>query len=89
MPVDGKSYQCDEFPYWTTEQGGPDSIPLPDLQWVVGPNDHGNQGGAINGFRANCHMNGGYQPGDHGDAYLNIPLPVELGIPTMRLCNGH
>jgi hypothetical protein len=73
---------CDEYPFWATMQGGPESIPRPHLK-LIDFIDNRDQGLRYGNFIQACHM-------ATGDPFLGIPLAPELGIPTQtKLCNGH
>jgi hypothetical protein len=73
---------CDEYPFWASMQGGPFAVKRPHLE-PIDADDNTNQGGLYGNFVTICHMN-------TGDAFLGVPLPPELGIPTQtRVCNGH
>jgi hypothetical protein len=73
---------CDEYPFWSTMQGGPESIPRPHLK-LIDFIDNRDQGLRYGNFIQRCHMN-------TGDPFLGIPLPPALGIPTQtKICNGH
>lgn len=82
--------QCDEFPFFASEQGGPLATPLPHLQWIDGI-DNRRQGGYYGNFIQSCGLRTGTpQTGANatgGTAFLVIPLMPALHIPTFYLCN--
>ena len=53
------------------------------------------EGGLYGNFTQGCNLQSGppedpstgIAPG-FGDAFLVVPIPPELGIPTLSLCNG-
>jgi hypothetical protein len=77
-PPEGES--CDEYPFFATEQGGPGGDPTPSLEYVD-RTDNSNQGSRYSGFLSACKI-------EEGGAFLAVPLPPRLGIPTTRLCNN-
>ncbi len=86
--------QCDEYPFFGTEQGGPLATvrsPRPDLKPLDGPQNT-LQGSRYSGFITKCAMQtGAPQPAGNsvgGDPFLGIPLPPDSGLPTLSLCNG-
>jgi hypothetical protein len=83
--------QCDEFPFFATEQGGPLArTPPVHLQYVDGI-DNVRQGGKYGNFITSCGLRTGTpQRGANaigGTAFLVIPLMPALHIPTFYLCN--
>lgn len=85
------SQQCDEFPFFATEQGGPLAVPTPSLRYINGT-DNVTQGGQYGGFVTSCGLTTG-TPQESGNAiggspFIMIPLPPSLGIPSTRLCNS-
>ena len=73
---------CDEYPFWSSMQGGPFAVKQPHLK-LISFSDNERQGSRYGNFVVNCQMS-------TGDAFLGIPLAPELGIPTQtRVCNGH
>jgi len=83
--------QCDEYPFWASEQGGPLARPLtPHLQWVDGI-DNTRQGSKYSGFISKCGLTSGTSYADAnatgGTAFLVIPLMPALHIPTFSICN--
>jgi hypothetical protein len=83
--------QCDEYPFWASEQGGPLASPLtPHLQWVNGI-DNVRQGSKYAGFISKCGLRSGTSSetanASGGTAFLVIPLMPALHIPTFSVCN--
>jgi hypothetical protein len=83
--------QCDEYPFWASEQGGPFARPLtPHLQWVNGI-DNVRQGLRYGNFIVGCGLRSGTSYPDAnatgGTAFLVIPLMPALHVPTFYVCN--
>jgi hypothetical protein len=84
---------CDEFPFQSTEQGGPNGIlrtgRKPDLE-VISASANRAQGSYLELFYDACALRTGTpQPEGHainGDQFLVVPIPV--GITTGWFCNG-
>jgi hypothetical protein len=74
---------CDEYPFFATAQGGPLADPAPSLEWI-NASDNSRQGGKYGNFITACKM---AERGSTDYAFLAIPLPPSLEIPTTRLCN--
>lgn len=74
---------CDEYPFWASTQGGPNSMPQPHLA-VIDSGQNSLQGGKYGAFVTSCHLSS-------GDAFISAPLPptVSSTVPTLTLCNGH
>lgn len=70
---------CHEYPFFSTQQGGPSAQPTPRLKYVDGPQNQ-LQGTRLSQFYATC----GVAPG--GDPFLAIPLPL-IPINSMSVCN--
>jgi len=82
--------QCDEFPFFSSEQGGPLARPTPHVQWIQRI-DNSRQGGFYSAFIRKCALTTG-TPQENanstgGTAFLVIPLMPALHIPTFYLCN--
>ena len=74
--------QCDEFPFYASEQGGSLAVPRPSLKAVDGT-QNGTQGTRYRSFLADCKVN-------EGDPFLVIPIPPTAAtVPTLEVCNGH
>lgn len=77
--------ECDEYPFYTSAEGGPGASLLP-----VDADQNGKEGTILNGMyqRADCHFQSGIGPDDtSGTPYLVLPMPsATLGIPTGYLC---
>jgi hypothetical protein len=80
-PPEGKS--CDEYPFFATIQGGPEAAVKPSLEWII-HSDNTEQGGKYGNFVTACKM---AERSATEYAFIAIPLPPSLGIPTTRLCN--
>jgi hypothetical protein len=89
-PPEGQ--QCDEYPFWASEQGGdPALVPPPHLRFID-RTDNGYQGSRFGSFVTSCGLRSGPPPegggnARGGDVFLMIPVPPDLGIPTTWLCN--
>jgi hypothetical protein len=75
--------QCDEYPFWASQQGGPSAIPTPNLEYI-NAEDNEEQGRKYGNFVTSCKM---AERSSTDYAFLAIPVPPRLGIPTTRLCN--
>jgi hypothetical protein len=82
--------QCDEFPFWATEQGGPLALITPSLKYIDG-DDNQYQGSRYGNFVTSCALTTGTpQEGANavgGTAFLLVPIPSSAGVPTNWLCN--
>jgi diaminopimelate epimerase len=78
---EGKS--CDEYPFFATEQGGPEATIKPSLEWIV-HTDNTEQGSRYGAFVRSCKM---AERSSTGYAFAAVPIPPSLGMPTTRLCN--
>ena len=91
----GTGNDCDEFPFFSTEQGGQFGAlrtgRMPDLEPVASLDNQTQGRGALAAFYSACAMRTGAPQADGnavgGDAFLVLPLPPDLGIPAMPLCN--
>lgn len=83
--------QCDEYPFWASEQGGPLASPTPHLRFIDAT-DNTSQGGLYGNFVTICGLRTG-TPQERANAtggspFLVVPLASGLGIPSYtRLCN--
>jgi len=79
--------QCDEYPFWASEQGGPAAFPTPSLRYIDA-RDNGLQGLRYGSFVTSCRLVSGDPPvsgnARGGSTFLVIPVPV---VPTDWLCN--
>lgn len=74
---------CDEFPFFSTEQGGGSAHPRPSLK-LIDSKQNLRQGGKLGRFYSMCGVSvGGGRP------FLNVPMPSGSNIPTLSLCNGN
>jgi hypothetical protein len=78
-PPPSESEQCDEYPFFATQQGGPLATPAPSLEYID-EEDNQEQGSKYGAFVTSCHLATRVH-------FLAVPLPPSLGIPTTRLCN--
>jgi hypothetical protein len=95
---------CDEYPFFSTEQGGSKAKVTPDLR-VIDAAQNRKQGRLYGGavaedgapsFRVLCGLTTGTPPADRtqanstgGTPFLGIPLPPEFAsMPTLRICNS-
>jgi hypothetical protein len=86
-----RGQQCDEYPFWASEQGGPLATPTPHLRFIDA-GDNTLQGTRYSSFITICGLRTGTpQEGANstgGTAFLVVPLASGLGIPSYtRLCN--
>jgi hypothetical protein len=88
------SWQCDEYPLWSTMQGKGGSLMTdePDIAWING-RENRRQGTAIRQFYSNngagdvfpkgCNI----APDDPEDWFLAIPIPAGIPLKTTWACN--
>lgn len=82
---------CDEYPFFSTEQGGGSATPRPALKLIDGT-QNSSQGSQYSGFLSKCHFDAAAPLPDR--AFLGIPIPPvpgaspSFGVPTQKLCNG-
>jgi hypothetical protein len=74
---------CDEFPFFSTAQGGGNARPRPSLK-LINATQNKRQGGKLSGFYKVCGVNVGV-----GKPFLNIPMPPGSNVSTLILCNGN
>ena len=78
---------CDEYPFWASEQGCPAGVPTPRLRYID-EDDNQWQGSRYGSFTISCGLVSGDPPesgnASGGTAFLVIPVPV---VPTDWLCN--
>jgi hypothetical protein len=81
--------ECDEYPFFATEQGGPLARPVPHRK-AIDADDNGLQGVRYSSFRSTCSLQTGTpQVGGNsvgGTPFLGIPIPPSTGIPTWYGC---
>lgn len=71
---------CDEFPFWSTYQGGEGVTPRPSLKAILGTHN-ALQGTRFGQFRSTCGL-------EDGDEFLAIPVPPTAPtVPTLAMCN--
>lgn len=77
------STSCDEYPFYSSMEGGPTAVPSVSLQ-VIDTGQNSLQGSRYSSFLTSCHMNS-------GDAFISAPLPpsAPATTPTLIACNGH
>lgn len=71
--------QCDEFPFWATQEGGPGMTPPTSLEFIHGE-DNEEQGRKYGNFATSCKL--AIEP-----QFIVIAPPPSLEIPTAYLCN--
>ncbi len=83
--------QCDEYPFFASEQGGPLARPTTPHVQYIDRIDNSRQGGFYSNFIRTCELRTGTpQTGLNstgGTPFLVIPLMPALHIPTFYLCN--
>jgi hypothetical protein len=79
----GDTRHCDEFPFFSTQQGGGTAKPRPSLK-LIDATQNRRQGGKLGSFYAACGVNVGV-----GKPFLNVPMPPGSNVPTLILCNGN
>ncbi len=72
---------CDEYPFYSTQQGGHLAVPRPSLKAINGPQNQ-LQGTRYRSFVAACGL-------QSGDEFLAIPIPQSAPtVPTLAVCNA-
>jgi hypothetical protein len=72
---------CDEYPFFATEQGGGNALPRPSLKAIDGVQNQ-QQGRLYSSFLATCGV-------QSGDKFLAVPLPeTQPALPTLAICNA-
>ena len=85
--------QCDEYPFWASEQGGPYARPTTAHLRYIDEDDNQLQGSRYSTFIRYCGLTTGTRPEGEANAtggttFLVVALPSGLGIPSYtRLCN--
>ncbi len=74
------SMQCDEFPYYSTDEGWPDGIP--DVKQIP-QSDNASQAGKLTSFYHGCARFAGTQVHTEQRAFLVVPIPA---LPTWMYC---
>jgi hypothetical protein len=73
---------CDEFPFYSSQQGGGLAVPTPSLKAIDGVQNQ-LQGSKYWSFLSDCHVR-------DGDPFLVVPVHASATtVPTLRVCNGH
>lgn len=80
-PYPSGSQACDEYPYWTSAQGGPGA----SLRMISG-SDNSNEGIRLNGFVTVCLIKDAPM-GSFERKFLVIPLPGPVAPPTTGWCS--
>lgn len=71
--------QCDEYPFWSTSQGGP-VTPEPSLKRILAGHNT-MQGSKLSTFYDFCGI-------EEGDEFLSIPVPPTAPtVTTLAMCN--
>jgi hypothetical protein len=86
QPYDGLVWNCHEFPFFSTLQGGSSPVggrdPFID---VINAADNQNQGSYLtNRFYRKCGISGRTDDPE----FLNLPVSPVGPVPTLGLCNG-
>jgi hypothetical protein len=77
---DAIEIDCDEYPYLSVAQGGPNADPAVDLAPVPrGPNR--SQGSKLQAFYGTCELT-------DPDPFLVVTAPADSHLPTMGICNS-
>jgi hypothetical protein len=71
---------CDEYPFYSSEQGGPTAEVYPSIEWVNAV-DNEVQGRRYGNFVVACKL-------AKGALFAGVPLKPSLSIPTFFLCNN-
>lgn len=72
---------CDEYPFYSTEQGGGLAVPRPSLKVIDGPQNR-HQGSLYSSFLKVCGLKS-------GDPFLAVPVPEAApALPTLAICNA-
>jgi hypothetical protein len=72
--------QCDEYPFFATEQGGGLATPAPSLKVIDGEQNQ-QQGVRYSSFLSSCGV-------QNGDPFYAIPIPpATTHVPTLQICN--
>jgi hypothetical protein len=71
---------CDEYPFYSSEQGGPEAEVYPSIEWVNAI-DNETQGRRYGNFVVACKLT-------KGALFAGVPLKPSLSIPTFFLCNN-
>ncbi len=71
---------CDEYPFYSTVQGGGSAVPQPSLR-PIARTDNRRQGGFYGAFSRRCLKSVPSSP------FLVVTAPRNSGIPTMSICN--
>ncbi|WP_168915075.1 NucA/NucB deoxyribonuclease domain-containing protein [Microcella flavibacter] len=83
-PAEGTS--CDEYPFYSSEQGGQLAVPAPSLK-VIDSGQNSFQGTLYSSFLAACKLTA--KPVGERQ-FLAIPLPPAASpLPTLAICNGN
>jgi hypothetical protein len=75
----GTDKQCDEYPFFSTEEGYPGA--MPDLR-PISSRENSSQGGSLSQFYRGCSSLRSSERGSPGRKYLVIPWV----LPTMSWC---
>ncbi len=91
---DDPGQQCDEYPFWASEQGGPYARPTTAHLRYIDEDDNQLQGTRYSSFISACGLRTGTRPEGRANAtggttFLVVALPSAMGIPSYtRLCNN-
>ena len=87
---------CDEYPFWSTEQGGAFGRPWKPSLRPLSYSQNRSQGAMVTAFGGACSMKTGptsaaaTSNGAGGDAFIHVIIPKEsaVTVPSMPVCNG-
>ena len=78
----GDGQDCDEFPFYATEQGGGTAVPRPSLKAVDSVQNR-DQGQKYWAFLRACGLDN-----DRGLPFLAVPIPASApSVPTLAICS--
>jgi hypothetical protein len=85
--ADGEPTQCDEYPYYSSEEGGPqpNGSLLPDQLRLINAAQNAREGYLLKGFYSYCGSTAAPQ-GSPARKYLVIPMPAQDSLPTTGYC---
>lgn len=73
--------QCDEYPFFSSQQGGPNQVVAPSLRNIIA-RDNTMQGSRLSGFYSTCGV------AAPGGVFLVAPIPRGIGLPSLSVCNA-
>jgi hypothetical protein len=89
VDADGNRLECDEYPYYSSDEGGPDSdgAILSDQLRLIDKTQNGLEGTMLYGFYNVCGLTTP-APGSPERKYLVIPMPKQEVLPTTAYCRA-